>query len=247
MEKKVLVFLPTYNECRNLPLLLERLFALGLDLSILIVDDRSPDGTGAVAEELALLYPGRVRVIHRDGPRGRGKAGILGLREAARMSVDYVVEMDADLSHDPAELPMLLAAARDADVVIGSRYINGGKVESFGLVRELNSGTARLLTRLILGLNYSDTTSGYRVYRRDLLARLNWDCMISEGPSVVEETLFHLQQIRARVREVKITYQQRGSGQSKITPTIILRWIVDLLRIRLNGSRHAHHYRHAHR
>jgi dolichol-phosphate mannosyltransferase len=129
---RVVVFLPTYNESENLPVLVEQIFSLGLDASILIVDDQSPDGTGAVADRWAAAYPDRIWVIHRDGPRGRGSAGIIGLAAAASRACAYVVEMDADLSHDPAQLPLLLEAIEAADVVIGSRYLEGGELS--GLV-----------------------------------------------------------------------------------------------------------------
>lgn len=234
---RILVFLPTYNERENLPLLVEQLFNLGLDITILIVDDQSPDGTGEAADELAGQHPGRIRVIHREGPRGRGTAGIVGLSEASKHDCEFVVEMDADLSHDPAELPRLLEAAQNADLVIGSRYIQGGEAENFGLLRQLNSKVARFLSILFLGLNYTDPTSGYRVYRREALAPLPWDNMISPGPSIVEETLYYIKRNGARIVEEPIVYKERHTGQSKITIGIILRWILTLIKIRLNAAR----------
>lgn len=232
MPSDIIVFLPTYNESENLPALVERLFSLGLNLSILIVDDQSPDGTGQIADRLAQSHAGRIRVIHREGPRGRGLAGVVGLREASRTDARWVVEMDADLSHDPDELPRLLAEANDADLVIGSRNLPGGGAENFGWMRQLNSAVARFLTRFFLGLNYTDPTSGYRVYRREALAPLPWDRMISPGPSIVEETLFHLQRNGARIKEAPIVYRERRSGRSKITPIIILRWIQAMRKIK---------------
>lgn len=229
---KLLVFLPTYNERDNLPVLIERLFELEHEVSALVVDDRSPDGTGEAAEELGQRYGGRVRVIHRDGPRGRGAAGIVGLREASRSDAEFVVEMDADLSHNPAQIPRLLEAAAAADLVIGSRYMEGGSAENFGLFRTLNSRVAAWLSYVILGLGETDPTSGYRVYRRELLEKLPWDRMISPGPSIVEETLYYIKRTGARIVEVPIRYEDRRSGATKITLPIILRWIVSLLRIR---------------
>lgn len=234
---EIAVFLPTYNERENLPLVTERLFNLGLDLSILVVDDSSPDGTGEVAEELARKYEGRLRVIHRTGPRGRGLAGIVGLREASTMDCRYVVEMDADASHDPGELPRLLDVAKNADLVIGSRYIEGGSAENFGLMRTLNSKVAKLFTILFLGLRYTDPTSGYRVYRREILEPLPWDRMISPGPSIVEETLYYIQRNKARIVETPIAYRDRHEGRSKITIGIILKWILTLLRIRWTAAK----------
>lgn len=234
---EILVFLPTYNERENLPLLTEQLFALGLDLSILVVDDQSPDGTGDVADELARSYPDRFRVIHRLGPRGRGKAGIVGLAEGARSASTFIVEMDADLSHDPEELPKLLNAAQNADLVIGSRYMEGGVAENFGIVRTLNSKVARGLTVLFLGLHYSDPTSGYRVYRRTLLEKLPWERMISPGPSIVEETLYYIERAGGRVVEIPIFYRERKVGSSKITIGIIWRWILSLWSIRRSAAK----------
>lgn len=237
MKETVLVFLPTYNERENLPQVVEQLLALDYDLSILIVDDLSPDGTGEVADQLAVQHPNHVRVIHRDGPRGRGKAGILGLKEAAQSKAEYIVEMDADLSHNPAQLPSLMEAAKDHDLVIGSRYIEGGSAESFGIFRMLNSKVAKFLSWLVLGLNQADPTSGYRVYRRSILEKLPWDAMISPGPSIVEETLYYIKRLNGRIIEKPICYEDRRSGSTKITIGIILRWIQTLFSIRSTADK----------
>lgn len=229
---RVVVFVPTYNERDNLEQLVAELLALSPALRVLIVDDRSPDGTGALAEELA-RRTGRLEVMHRDPPRGRGLAGRDGLRRAAALDVDYVVEMDGDLSHQPAQLPALVAACQNADVVIGSRYCAGGGVRGFGLLRRLNSGMAGLLSRLVLGLREADCTSGYRCFRRDVLAVLDYDAMVSDGPSIVEEILYEVHQRGFRVVETPITFVERARGRSKITPRLIARWIVNLLRVRL--------------
>jgi dolichol-phosphate mannosyltransferase len=217
--------------------MVEQLFRLGHDMAILIVDDLSPDGTGEIADQLADQYQGKIQVIHRDGPRGRGKAGIAGLSEACRHECRYVVEMDADCSHDPADLQRLLDAAQNADLVIGSRYIEGGVAEGFGLLRTLNSKVARWLSVLCLGLHYADPTSGYRVYRREVLQPLPWEHMVSDGPSIVEEVLYYIQKNGATIVEVPITYKERKIGSSKITPGIILRWIYNLLRIRSQAKK----------
>ena len=234
---ELVVFLPTYNERENLPLVVERLFNLGLDMQVLVVDDSSPDGTGDIADELCRKYEGRMQVIHREGPRGRGLAGIVGLRDASKMDCKYVVEMDADASHDPDELPRLLEVAQNADLVIGSRYIAGGSAESFGVLRTLNSKVAKFLTVLFLGLRYTDPTSGYRIYRKEILEPLPWDRMISPGPSIVEETLYYIKRNGARIVETPIAYKDRHEGASKITIGIILRWILTLARIRWTAAK----------
>ena len=232
MNERILVFLPTYNESENLVDLIEQLFALGLNLSVLVVDDQSPDGTGELADQLAAQYQGRVQVMHRVGPRGRGWAGIDGLREASKSECDLVVEMDADLSHLPSDLPGLLLASQEADLVIGSRYVPGGRTENFSWFRVLNSKVARWLSILFLGLYYTDPTSGFRVYRREALAQLPWERMISPGPSIVEETLFYLQRNQARIAEAPIYYLERREGRSKLNVWTRIRWIQTMLRIR---------------
>lgn len=236
MNERIVVFLPTYNECENLVGLVERLFALGFNLSVLVVDDKSPDGTGDLADQLASQYNGRVSVMHRKGPRGRGWAGIDGLREASKSECDYVVEMDADLSHLPSDLPRLLQAAQEADLVIGSRYVPGGKTENFSWFRVLNSKVARWLSILFLGLNYTDPTSGFRVYRREALTKLPWDKMISSGPSIVEETLYYLQRNQARIVEAPIYYLERREGRSKLNVWTRVKWIQAMLEIRRKAN-----------
>jgi len=234
---KILVFLPTYNEKGNLDRLAEQLLSLGPEFSLLIVDDQSPDGTGEIADQLAREYPGRVEVIHRAPPRGRGLAGRDGLKRASETDCGIVVEMDADLSHRPEDIPKLIAAIQDADVVLGSRYMPGGGTEGFGPRRRLNSRVAGLLSEYVLGLRYSDPTSGFRAFRREALASLPWDRFISDGPSIVGETLYALRKRGYRIAEVPIFFVERRVGESKISPKLILKWILNLIRIRLNGHR----------
>lgn len=233
----ILVFLPTYEERDNLEPLVEQLLSLRDDLGVLIVDDQSPDGTGALADSLAARYPGRVEVMHRPPPRGRGLAGRDGLKYAAASAATWVVEMDADRSHRPEDLPALLKAADGADIVLGSRYVEGGEVEGFGARRRANSAVAGWLTRVILGLRFADPTSGYRLFRREALASIPFDRLISDGPTIVEETLLCLVQRDYRIVEVPITFEERRMGRSKITLRLILRWIWNLLRIRCRASR----------
>ncbi|MFH1738326.1 MAG: polyprenol monophosphomannose synthase [bacterium] len=236
-EPRILVFLPTFNEKGNLERLAERLLALAPGLSLLIVDDQSPDGTGEIADGLARTHPDRVQVLHRHPPRGRGLAGRDGLRLASQTDFDIVVEMDADLSHRPQDLPNLLAALDNADVVLGSRYVPGGGAEGFGARRRLNSRVAGLLSKWVLGLDYHDPTSGFRVFRRESLASLPWEQFISDGPSIVEEILYALRKRGYRIVEVPILFVERRVGESKISPGLVLKWIINLLRVRLNRHR----------
>lgn len=236
-NSRILVFLPTYNERGNLEPLAEQLLSLSPEISLLIVDDQSPDGTGEIADTLARTHPGRVEVQHRPPPRGRGLAGRDGLRRAAETDCDIVIEMDADLSHRPEDIPKLIEALEQADVVLGSRYIPGGGTEGFGFRRRLSSHVAGLLSKWVLGLDYSDPTSGFRAFRREALAALPWDRFISDGPTIVEETLYALRKRGYRIAEVPILFVERRVGESKISPGLVIKWIINLLRVRLNRHR----------
>lgn len=235
--RPTLVFLPTYNERDNLEPLAEQILSISPEISLLIVDDQSPDGTGEIADRLAGTHAGRVRVIHRPPPRGRGLAGREGLQRASESDCEVVVEMDADFSHRPEDIPKLLETLEGADVVLGSRYMPGGGAVGFGLRRRLNSRVARLLSRWVLGLSYTDPTSGFRAFRREALSSLPWDAFLSDGPTVVEETLYALQKRGYRIVEVPILFVERRVGESKISPGLVLKWIVNLIRIRLNRHR----------
>ncbi len=236
-KSRILVFLPTYNERENMEPLTERLLALGLDVRILVVDDQSPDGTGEEVERLKRQHPGRIEGIHRPPPRGRGLAGREGLQRASESDCEIVIEMDADLSHRPEDIPRLIEAIEQADVVLGSRYTVGGQVDGFGVRRRLNSWVAGTLSKMVLGLHYSDPTSGFRAFRREVLAALPWENFVSDGPTVVEETLYAIRKRGYRVAEVPIHYVERQVGESKISPGLIIKWIINLLRIRLRSHR----------
>ncbi|MDI6783535.1 MAG: polyprenol monophosphomannose synthase [bacterium] len=230
---KTIVFIPTYNEKDNLRPLVEQILQLKLELQVLIVDDQSPDGTGQIADELAGEYPNRILVMHRDGPRGRGYAGIAGFQYAANLDTDVILEMDADLSHQPIFIPDFIVAIKESDVVIGSRYIPGGDVVGWGWYRKLNSWVANHTARWILGLNYADCTTGFRAFRKEAVRALPWETMISPGPSIVEEILYHCVKKKFRITEIPITFINREQGKSKISPKLILRWIISLFKVRL--------------
>jgi dolichol-phosphate mannosyltransferase len=225
-----LVIVPTYNERENLPHLAEQLMRHP-DVRLLVVDDQSPDGTGDVADALARLYPGRVEVMHRSGPRGLGRSYLDGFRKAVGETVDVVCQMDADLSHDPAHLPDLIAAAADADVVIGSRYVPGGTVVNWPLRRRLLSRFANLYSRTVTRIDVHDCTSGYRCWRRAALGALPLDHIRSEGYSFLIETLFMAVRGGARVAEVPITFVERRRGESKLSGAIILESVITPWRI----------------
>lgn len=226
---KIVVTVPTYNERENIADLLRALLAVEPPVQVLVVDDDSPDGTAAAA---ASLDDPRVTVLVRKEKRGRGYAGVAGFQAALAQGADLVVEMDADGSHDPRQLPDLLRAAAAADVVIGSRYCPGGRVVGYGLSRKLNSLVANTLARLILGVPPRDATAGYRVFRRRALEGIPLAAMFSPGPSIVEEILFWIYRRGFSVVEVPITFVNRTRGATKIRPLTIVTWIWTLLRVR---------------
>jgi dolichol-phosphate mannosyltransferase len=215
-----LVIIPTFNERENISPLVASLLSHGV--RVLIVDDQSPDGTGEVADDLARQHPGRVEVLHRTGGRGFGRSYIDGIRRALAEPVELICQMDADFSHDPARLPDLLAAARDADLVIGSRYVAGGAIVNWPRRRLLLSRFANAYVRAITGVHVRDCTSGYRCWRRDALASLALDRFMSDGYSFLVEMLFVAARQGRRIVEVPITYVERREGESKMSRAVIL-------------------------
>jgi dolichol-phosphate mannosyltransferase len=217
---QLLVIVPTYNERDNLPPLVAELLRHS-NVRVLVVDDQSPDGTGAVADGLARANPGRVDVMHRTTRRGLGRSYIDGIKWAVQQPIDLVGQMDADFSHDPARLPALVDATRTADVVIGSRYTPGGAIANWSRRRLLLSRFANLYVRAITRMAARDCTSGYRCWRRDTLAALPLDEFVSDGYSFLVEMLFAASSRGARIAEVPITYVERRQGQSKMSRAVM--------------------------
>jgi dolichol-phosphate mannosyltransferase len=222
----VLVVVPTYNERDNLPLLAGGVLAHD-GFRMLVVDDASPDGTGAVADSLAAAHPGRVEVMHRTGPRGLGRSYIDGLRKAiAEPNVDLICQMDADLSHNPEYLPALTAAAAEHDVVIGSRYLNGVSVVNWPLHRIFLSAFANRYIRTVTSLTPNDCTSGFRCWRREALARLPLETMVSDGYAFLVEMLFEASRRGCRIGEVPIIFVERRQGQSKVSGAVLFESLI---------------------
>jgi dolichol-phosphate mannosyltransferase len=190
-------------------------------VSLLVVDDASPDGTGEVAETLARQHPGRIEVMHRTGRRGLGRSYIDGIRRAIERPVDVICQMDADLSHDPRQLPALIAGTADADVALGSRYIPGGGIVNWPTRRRLLSRFANFYVRTITQLSARDCTSGYRCWRRETLAALPLDEFTSDGYSFLVEMLFVARGLGARIGEVPITFVERREGESKMSGSVL--------------------------
>ena len=223
---RVLVVVPTYNEKDNLPLVAEGVLAHP-NFRMMVVDDGSPDGTGAIADALATKHPGRVEVMHRTGPRGLGRSYIDGLRQAiAQPDVDLVCQMDADLSHNPEYLPALAAATADYDVVIGSRYLNGVSVVNWPLHRIFLSAFANRYIRAVTSLTPNDCTSGFRCWRREALARLPLDRMVSDGYAFLVEMLFEARRAGCRIGEVPIIFVERRQGQSKVSSAVLMESLI---------------------
>lgn len=217
---KTMVVLPTYNEIENMPLIVKALFELPVeDLNILVVDDSSPDGTGRLADDLAAnTYPGRLFVLHRTEKAGLGPAYRAGFKEALRLGADYIIQMDADFSHQPKYIPELLKAIETKDLVIASRFVKGGSVdENWSFYRKLLSWFAnRVYTPLILGIKVYDATAGYRIWRRQTLIGLDLDRIRSNGYVFQVEMAYVACRLGFRVGEIPIYFPDRRLGKSKM-------------------------------
>jgi dolichol-phosphate mannosyltransferase len=219
--RTALVIVPTFNERENLPVLTKALMEYP-EVSMLVVDDNSPDGTGGLADELARAYPGRIEVMHRTERPGLGRSYVDGIRSVLNRPVDVICQMDSDLSHDPRHLRDLIAASERADVVIGSRYIPGGAVVNWPLRRRLLSRFANSYIRLVTRLSARDCTSGYRCWRREALASVPLEQSGSEGYSFLVEMLFAASAAGLTFAEVPITFVERRQGESKLSNAVLL-------------------------
>lgn len=222
---EAMVVIPTYNEAENVPKLIGELFALAIpNLSILIVDDNSPDGTGEIAREIALRHPGIVHVIQRPAKLGLGTAYITGFRYALDRGARYIIQMDADFSHSPSYIPTMLEKIREYDVVIGSRYIPGGRVdERWGLNRIFLSWWANAVyIPLILKLQVKDATSGFRCFRREVLEAIDLYKVRSNGYVFQVEIIYLCEKLGFRVLEIPIYFEDRRIGKSKLNFSVKL-------------------------
>lgn len=233
---RVLVVVPTYNERENLPALVRGVLAHE-GFRMMVVDDASPDGTGEIADRLAMEFPGRFEVVHRTGARGLGRSYIDGLQRAvAQADVDLVCQMDADLSHNPEYLPALTAAAAEHDVVIGSRYLQGVSVVNWPLHRIFLSTFANKYIRAVTRLTPRDCTSGYRCWRREALARLPLGSMVSDGYAFLVEMLYEAKRRGYRIGEVPIIFVERKLGESKVSTPVLVESLIIPWRLLLRRS-----------
>jgi dolichol-phosphate mannosyltransferase len=231
---RVIVCLPTYNERANLEPMVEALRrVLPPDARVLVIDDASPDGTGELADDLAAADD-FVSVLHRERKEGLGPAYVAGFREALADGAELVVEIDCDFSHDPEDVPRLLAAAEDADLVLGSRYVDGGAVRNWGRARRWISAGGSAYARIVLGTRVHDLTGGFKCYRRAVLETIPLDRISSKGYAFQIETTYRAQRAGFRVVEIPITFADREVGHSKMSRAIVLEaiWRVPALRLR---------------
>jgi dolichol-phosphate mannosyltransferase len=234
----VWLILPTYNEAENIEAIvaavLPRLAETGLEHRVLVVDDGSPDGTGQIADRLAAEHA-EVEVLHRTSKDGIGPAYLAGFERALAAGADLVMEMDSDFSHDPADIPRLVAAAERADLVLGSRYVPGGGVADWGLVRRFVSRGGSLYARLILGIPVNDLTGGFKCFRRAVLERLDRSSVDADGYGFQIEMTYRAVRAGFTVEEVPIRFRDRRVGSSKMSAKIAIEafWKVPLLRFRM--------------
>jgi dolichol-phosphate mannosyltransferase len=232
---RAVVCLPTYNERENLEAMVRALGEV-LDTQqhrVLVIDDGSPDGTGEIADRLASELPW-VSVLHRDRKEGIGPAYIAGFRRLLEEGAELILEMDCDFSHDPGDVPRLIEAASEADLVLGSRYVEGGGTENWGLVRRLVSRGGCLYAQVLLGVRVRDLTGGFKCFRREALEAIDLDALSAHGYAFQIETTYRVLRAGLRVKEVPIRFTERRAGASKMTSSIVAEaiWKVPLLRLR---------------
>ncbi|KAB0668823.1 polyprenol monophosphomannose synthase [Oryzomonas sagensis] len=229
---KAIVVIPTYNERDNIVRLAGEVLAQHPDLQILFVDDNSPDGTGTLADELA-AGNGRISVIHRSGKLGLGSAYRTGFKAALAMGADYLIEMDADFSHSPTVLPLFLEAIRNADLVVGSRYLNGVSVVNWPIRRLMLSFFASVYTRFVTGLRVKDCTSGFKCFRRSVIEAFDLDSVKSDGYSFQIEMNYRCMEKGFRIVEVPIIFIDRHAGTSKMSGKIVREAVTMVWKLRL--------------
>ena len=232
MLERVLVIVPTYNEAKNLPQIVPEILRQDPRLEVLVVDDNSPDGTGDIADRLA-QDKSRVHVLHRPAKEGLGRAYLAGFRWGLQQGYQAMFEMDADFSHDPAFLPHFLEAIKDADLILGSRYATGVNVINWPISRLLLSLGANLYARIATGLPLSDSTGGFKCFRREVLEAIDLDKVRSNGYAFQIEMSFRAWKRGFRLKEIPIIFHDRVEGQSKMSKRIVREaiWMVWWLRL----------------
>lgn len=228
---QTLIIIPTYNERENLPLIVEAIFELQPEVHLLIVDDGSPDGTGDLADGLA-AQDSRVHVMHRQGKMGLGTAYIAGFKWALERDYAFIFEMDADFSHQPKYLADFLAAAQEADLVLGARYVKGGGTEGWTKSREFISRGGNLYARMILWLPFHDLTGGFKCFRREVLETIDLDAVKSAGYAFQIELTYRAVKAGFKIAEVPIIFPDRTRGESKMSGAIVREAMLNVLKLR---------------
>lgn len=232
------VILPTFNEKENIARIVEGIFRVAennnLKANIIVVDDNSPDGTAAAVKKLESEYPNQITLISRSHKLGLGSAYIVGFKHAINMGAEYIFEMDADLSHNPSELPQFIEAAKDYDLIIGSRYIQDGKIMNWSRLRKLISLGGTIYAKTILNLPINDLTSGYKCFRSHLLKSMDLENISSDGYSFQIELTYKAYQKGYKVKEIPIVFKDRNQGESKFSKKIFWEaiWMVWKMRLK---------------
>jgi len=232
--RRALVCLPTYDERENLAPMIDAILAAAPQVDVLVIDDNSPDGTGLLADQVAAREP-RVKVLHRDGKEGLGRAYLAGFAWALARDYGLILEMDCDFSHDPKYLPGMLAAAGEADLVLGSRYVRGGGTVNWGVLRKLISRGGSLYARTILGLTVRDLTGGFKCFRREVLEGIDLPTVECTGYAFQIELTYRAARRGFRIVETPIVFADRRVGHSKMSRRIVLEAIRKVWSIRLSG------------
>jgi len=229
---KASIVIPTYNERENIERLLPEIFKI-FDGNVIVVDDNSPDGTADAVDGLSGEFP--VTLIRRREKKGIGSAYIAGFRKALDQGADVIMEMDADFSHMPKEIPNFIREMKNYDLVLGSRYIKGGRIENWNFIRRMISKGGNYIARIFLGLDIRDITTGYRAYRREVLEGIDLAGIKSDGYAFQAEMLFRARERGFRIKEVPITFRDRAHGKSKLSRMEIIKFIVLCINLRLRG------------
>lgn len=235
-DVRAVAVIPTYNERENLPLVVEKIREHAPQLDLLIVDDNSPDGTGQLAEELARVSNGRLAVLHRPAKEGLGRAYVAGFQHVLARGYDTIVQMDADLSHDPSFLPAFLEEIRQADLVLGSRYVHGIAVVNWDFKRLLLSKAATAYARLITGMPFTDLTGGFKCWRSEALKAIGLKEVFANGYLFQVETTYRAWKKGFRIKEVPIIFFERNLGRSKMDFGIIWEALWGVIRLRLRSQ-----------
>jgi dolichol-phosphate mannosyltransferase len=232
---RAIVVIPTYNEAESLPQLVEKIRSLAVPVDLLVVDDNSPDGTGQVAEKLTAAGGNRLLVLHREKKEGLGRAYLSGFRQALDLGYETILQMDADLSHDPAYVFGFLDRIPDCDLVLGSRYLDGIRVVNWDFKRLLLSKAATMYVQLVTGMRFSDTTGGFKCWRASALREIGLEGVFSNGYLFQVEMTYRAFRRGCRIAEIPIIFYERNLGRSKMDWRIIWEALWGVLRLRLRG------------